>query len=148
MSSDASVRAVVDTNVLLSGLLWRGAPHALLGHVRNGSVSLICSPALLGELLDVLGRPKFQVVLARASVEAHQLYAELRQLSEIMEPPPLPSPVSRDPDDDAVLALAVAAQADVIVSGDADPLALGSYVRIPIVDVSAALARILAAPSP
>jgi predicted nucleic acid-binding protein len=49
------VRAVVDTNVLLAGLLWRGPPHALLEQVRAGTVSLVSSPALLAELADVIG---------------------------------------------------------------------------------------------
>jgi putative PIN family toxin of toxin-antitoxin system len=68
--------------------------------------------------------------------------SELRRLAEIVEPPPLPARVSRDPDDDAVLALAVASQADLIVSGDADLLTLGAYAGIAIVDAAQALARI------
>jgi predicted nucleic acid-binding protein len=44
------VQAVFDTNVLVSALLWRGPPHALLEAVRNGSIALITSPALLAEL--------------------------------------------------------------------------------------------------
>jgi predicted nucleic acid-binding protein len=43
------VRAVIDTNVLLSGLLWRGAPHALIERVRAGVLTLIASPTLLAE---------------------------------------------------------------------------------------------------
>ena len=49
------VRAVIDTNVLLAGLLWRGPPHALLEQVRAGTVSLVSSPALPAELADVIG---------------------------------------------------------------------------------------------
>jgi len=65
-------------------------------------------------------------------------------LAEIVDPPPLSAPVSRDPDDDALLALAVAAQADLIITGDADLLTLGSHDRIPIVDPVSALARVSA----
>jgi putative PIN family toxin of toxin-antitoxin system len=57
------MRAVIDTNVLLSGLLWRGAPHELLEQVRNGKLTLISSPALLSELADVISRPKFDAIL-------------------------------------------------------------------------------------
>jgi predicted nucleic acid-binding protein len=39
------VRAIIDTNVLLSGLLWHGPPHTLLDRVRDGTVTLISSPA-------------------------------------------------------------------------------------------------------
>jgi putative PIN family toxin of toxin-antitoxin system len=138
------VRAVIDTNVLLAGLLWRGPPHALLAHVRNGLVSLISSPALLAELDDVLGRAKFDAILTRTNTARDQALAEVRQLAEVIEPPPLPQPVCRDPDDDEVLALALAARADVIVSGDADLLVLQQFQGIPILDPAQALQRMAA----
>jgi putative PIN family toxin of toxin-antitoxin system len=68
------------------------------------------------------------------------MLAEVRRLAEIVDPPPLTVPVSRDPDDDAVLALAGAAQADLIVSGDGDLLVLGAYAGIRIVSPGQALA--------
>jgi predicted nucleic acid-binding protein len=66
----------------------------------------------------------------------------LRRLAEIIDAPLLPKPVSRDPDDDAVLALATASRADLIVSGDADLLSLGSHSGIAIVTTATAIARI------
>ena len=57
------MRAVVDTNVLLSGFFWSGRPHALMEQIRAGALTLISSPALLAELAEVLNRPKFQVIL-------------------------------------------------------------------------------------
>ena len=56
MASAGGVRAVVDTNVLLSGLFWRGRPHALIEQVRAGTLTLISSPALLAELAEVMNR--------------------------------------------------------------------------------------------
>lgn len=138
------MRAVIDTNVLIAALLWRTEPHALLAHVRSGSLGLISSPALLAELGDVLGRPKFDAILVRAKTSREQALAEVRQLAEVIEPPPLPQPVCRDPDDDAVLALAIAAQADLIVSGDKDLLVLGQFDRIPIVSPAQAALRLAA----
>jgi uncharacterized protein len=136
------VRAVIDTNVLVSGLLWRGAPHALIEQVRAGALTLISSPALLAEFGEVIERPKFQPTLARAGLRPERLLAELRRLAEIVDPPPLPAPVSRDRTDDAVLALAVVSQADLIISGDADLLTLGAYAGIAIVDAAKAAAQI------
>jgi putative PIN family toxin of toxin-antitoxin system len=60
------VRAVVDTNVLLSGLLWQGTPRALIEQVRAGTLTLIGSPALFAELDEVIRRPKFGPVLSRS----------------------------------------------------------------------------------
>jgi predicted nucleic acid-binding protein len=70
------------------------------------------------------------------------MLAQVRLLAEIVDPPPLPEPVSRDPDDDAVLALAAAARPDLIVTGDKDLLVLDAYAGIPIVSPAEAIARI------
>lgn len=142
MPNGGGVRAVVDTNVLLSGLLWHGTPHRLVERVRTGALTLVSSPALLAELAEVIGRAKFQAILVRSDTNAEQMLAQVRQLAEIVDPPPLPMPVGRDADDDAVLALAVAAQPDLIVSGDDDLLVLGAYDGIRILSPADALAII------
>lgn len=142
MPNGGGVRAVIDTNVLLSGLLWHGTPHRLVERIRTGALTLVSSPALLAELAEVIGCAKFQVILARSDTNAEQMLAQVRQLAEIVDPPPLPTPVNRDPDDDVVVALAVAAQADLIVSGDDDLLVLGAYAGIRILSPADALAII------
>jgi putative PIN family toxin of toxin-antitoxin system len=134
------MRAVLDTNILVSGLLWHGPPHVLFEHVRNGTFTLISSPPLLAEFSDVIRRPKLRAILSAAGITQDHLLEELRRLAELFDPLPLPTPICRDPDDDAVLALAVAARADCIVSGDADLLAIGSYADIPIIDAAKAIA--------
>ncbi len=137
------MRAVIDTNVLMSGLLWRNTPHALLEQVRNGTVMLISSPALLAELARVIDRPKFDVILLRTNTSRTQALAEVRQLAEVIDPPPLAQPVCRDKDDDAVLALALAAQADMVISGDDDLLCLHPFEGIPVLTPAQALQRVL-----
>jgi uncharacterized protein len=140
------MRAVLDTNVVLAGLLWRGPPHALLEQVRNGSVTFISSPALLAELAEVLARPKFDAILSRCDTSRDRMLLEIRMLAELIDPPPLTLPVCRDPDDDAVLALATAALADWIVSGDDDLLSLASFEGIAILNPAQALQRIAELP--
>ena len=138
------MRAVVDTNVLLSALLWSGPPHALLEQARNGTVTLISSPALLAELARVIERPKFDVILLRTNTSRVQTLAEVRLLAEVIDPPPLAQAVCRDKDDDAVLAPAIAAQADMVISGDDDLLCLSPFDGIPILTPAQALQRVLA----
>ncbi len=133
---------VIDTNVLLSGLFWRGPPHALVGKVRDGTADLALSPALIEELADVLARPKFAAILARTSRTPERILAELRALVDIVAAPPLPRPICRDPDDDAVLACALAARANLIVSGDDDLRTLATFESIPILSAAEALARL------
>lgn len=137
------MRVVIDTNVLLSALLWGGTPHALMEHVRNGSVTLISSPALLAELARVIDRPKFDAILLRTNTSRAQTLAEVRLSAEVIDPPPLAQPVCRDKDDDAVLALAIAAQADIVISGDDDLLCLASFEAIPILTPAQALQKLL-----
>jgi putative PIN family toxin of toxin-antitoxin system len=98
------VRAVVDTNVLLSGLLWDGPAHALLEHARHGDLILVMSPGLIAELAGVLTRAKFRTILVRSNSDPGPTPAERHRLAETVDPPLLPAPRSRDPDDDAVLA--------------------------------------------
>jgi putative PIN family toxin of toxin-antitoxin system len=137
------MRAVIDTNVLLSALLWGGTPRALLEHVRNGTLTFISSPALLAELSRVMERPKFDVILLRSNTSRAQTLAEVRQLAEVIDPHSLARPVCRDPDDDAVLALALAAQADIVISGDDDLLSLDTFEGVPILTPAQALQRVL-----
>jgi uncharacterized protein len=142
----ASVRAVIDTNVLLSALLWAGNPYMLMEQVRAGALTLVSSRALPQSW------PRLRLVRSSkifspgpASVLS-LLLAQVRLLAEIVDPPPLPEPVSRDLDDDGVLALAVAARPDLIITGDKDLLVLGAYAGIPIVSAAEAVAMI--APRP
>ena len=136
------MRAVIDTNVLMAGLLWRGPSHALLEQVRAGTVSLVSSPALLAELADVIGRAKFDDILTRTNTLRERTLAEVRRLADVIDPPALPQPVCRDPDDDKVLALAIVAKVEFIVSGDKDLLSLVSFEGIPIVAPADAMALI------
>jgi putative PIN family toxin of toxin-antitoxin system len=97
---------------------------------------------LITEFEAVITRSKFRRILAVSDLSPVWLMTELRSLVEIVDSPTLNALVSRDPDDDAVLAAAVAAKADIIVSGDADLLILGGYADIPIMTPAQALAII------
>lgn len=134
------MRIVVDTNIVISGLLWHGSPRHMLDAARNGAVTVFTSAELLAELEDVLRRPKLASLIARVPSTSDELVDAYRALATVVTASPLPTPVSADPDDDAVLACAIAADAEVIVSGDDDLLRLASYQNIPILTASALLA--------
>lgn len=139
-------RIVIDTNVVLAGLLWRGPPYSLLAQVgKTPGMQLFSSQALLDELADVLMRPSPTKRLNQINLTAHSVLADYVRAVTVLQPQPLPQPVCRDPDDDEVLALALLAQADVIVSGDNDLLVLQSFMGIPIVTAAQALQSIAAA---
>ncbi|MEI2780011.1 MAG: putative toxin-antitoxin system toxin component, PIN family [Candidatus Competibacter sp.] len=120
------MRLVLDTNVVLSVLLWRGKPYQLLDALsRRPDVYLFSSPALLEELADVLARPLAVERLALIGTTVNEVLALYRTVVEVVEPALAPR-VVRDADDDRVIAAALAAHAAFIVSGDDDLLSIGS----------------------
>ena len=133
------MRIVLDTNVALSALLWRGKPYQLLEAIRQRSeIRLFSSPTLLAELADVLSRPSPTKQLAVIGRSARAVLADYIAVVEIVEPLNVPRVVPTDADDDHVIAAAVTAKATLIVSGDSDLLSMGSHQGIDI--LSAAMA--------
>ena len=139
------MRIVIDTNVLVSAVLSQHGPsHALWDHVLDARLELFVTQALLDEFADVISRDKFAAVLPRTTRTSQMLLLKLRESAELVASVPLPAPVSRDPDDDSVIAAAVAAQAAWIVTGDRDLLVLGSYEGIAIITPAQALQALAA----
>jgi len=141
------VRIVLDTNVVMSALLWHGAPYRLLDALRRQpGTQLYSSTVLLEELADVLTRASASKRLALIHQTAQQVLADYLTIIELAEPVSVPRVVPNDPDDDQVLACALTAHANLIISGDRKHLLpLGNYQGIAIIDAAEALQRIAAA---
>jgi putative PIN family toxin of toxin-antitoxin system len=135
------MRAVVDTNVIVSALLWGGVPRQILDAARQRRFQLFSSPQLLGELQEVLNRPKFAHVINRTSVDPRDLVLGYAALASLVRPAQIPVVIAADPDDDAVLACAIASNCSLIVSGDSHLLNLAKYGSIEIVTPGQCLAR-------
>jgi uncharacterized protein len=113
------VRVVADTNVLVSALLTpSGGPGAIIAAIDTSDLILVVSPALLAELEDVLTRERFRAWVSVEQVEAY--LAAIKERAELVPDPDDVKPVSSDPDDDYLVALARAAGVDALVSGDED----------------------------
>jgi uncharacterized protein len=116
-------RLVVDPGVLVSAIITPlGPPAEILRAVAQGRVALIVCPHLLAELLGVLRREKFRSYLPIE--EAERYVAGVASGAETRPDPQAVSPITRDPKDDYLIALAREAAVDAIVSGDADLLVL------------------------
>jgi putative PIN family toxin of toxin-antitoxin system len=125
------LRIVLDTNVVLSALLWRGAPYLLLRTIRQREdIGLFSSTVLLEELADVLIRQGPAKRLSLIGQSAHQVLAHYVEAVDLVTPVAVPRTVPGDPDDDHVIAAAVAADADMIASGDRHLLSLGTHEDI------------------
>ena len=142
------MRFVVDTNLLVSGVIAAGLPRQLLDAAKAGRFELCTSETLLAELLDVLSRPKFAARLAQAKLTPAGIVDDLRRIAIVVTPTSVPRVVPTDPDDDHVLAAALAGSANLIASGDKrDLLPLGSYQGIDIVTAREAVSRLEASGS-
>jgi putative PIN family toxin of toxin-antitoxin system len=134
------LRLVIDTNIAVSALAWRGTPYQLLSAIRErlDSIHLMSSETLLVELAEVLSRPHLSKRLATIGQTPAQLLTDYVQAVELATPTEVRQ-VVRDPDDDHVIACALAGHADLIVSGDRDLLNLGAYQNIRIVTARQAI---------
>jgi len=112
------VRLVLDTNAALSALLWHGTP---------------------GKLIDAAQRRVVALFTSAPPAEVADGYAAL---ASVVIPAVIAPAVPRDPPDDIVLATALAAQADLIISGDMRVLNLKSYQGIPILAPAEAVKRL------
>jgi predicted nucleic acid-binding protein len=95
--------------------------------------------AELPQVAEVIARERFLPHLRAANVSAVELGADFAQLANLVTPAEIGPTVTGDPDDDQVLACALAAEAQVIVSGDKRLRNLKTYQRIPIVGAAEAL---------
>jgi uncharacterized protein len=129
------VKVVLDANVLFSAFVVQGTCaqvlEAVIAHHR-----LAVSEGIVSDVRRHLGA---KVHASREELDAFE--AAIRATAEVLQPLGLAERASRDPDDDAVLGLALAAAADILVTGDRDLLVLGSFRSIPIVSPRAFLGR-------
>ncbi len=130
------MRAVVDTNVLVSGLIRpRGTIGLVIRGLRDRRFVSIASRPMLEEIVDVLARPRLRdkYGLGDRDVETFLRFLVLRSG---LVAPTVKIERCRDPRDDIFLEAAVAGRADRLVTGDADLRALGSHEGIPIVSAT------------
>lgn len=132
------LRLVLDTNVLVSAFLWRGLPGRLIELAGENEIRLFTCKPLIDELAATLAKKKLAKYVQATGLTSTQILAAYRRLCTNVTVRPLESRISRDIDDDLVLACALAAKADLIVSGDDDLLVLGSFQNIPILSVAEA----------
>lgn len=124
-------RVVFDTNILISGYLWRGSARQAIDRVRHGEWTLLVSEETIDELIRVLAYDKFGLT----PIEIQPIIEDLIGISEIVVVTTIVTAIATDPTDNIFLALALDGQADMVVSGDHHLLDLKYYREIPIVTI-------------
>ena len=122
------MKIVIDTNVLISGILFSGPPSRIVEAWRNREIRFVLTPEILEEYQKVTQSLEEQF----PEVELSSIPELIAIQSDLIQAPPLPKPVCADPDDDKFLACAVAGKAAIIVSGDKHLLRLSRYRGIEI----------------
>ena len=123
------MRVVFDTNVLVAGFVAEGICSRLLARGRKKQFYLIVCPIILQEFVRVLIK-KFSAT--RSEIRS-ALAIALEAIHSVVHPSQSVQSICRDPDDDAILACALEAGADYLVTGDEDLLELKFLKRIRIV---------------
>jgi len=126
------MKIAVDTNVFVSGWLWRGTPARLFQLARENQLTICVSEPILTELETTLSKQKLQIKIRSLSFTVNSLMNGTRQMVTVYPIRTINFPELRDPKDNMVLGNAVAAEAEAIVTGDRDLLVLQEYEEIPI----------------
>jgi putative PIN family toxin of toxin-antitoxin system len=126
------IHAVVDANVLVSGLFWDKNPGYILIFHQQGRFKMLFTAETLDELQNVLSRPKFALRLQVVESSVERVIEQFHE-GELVTPAHVPEASVRDAKDRAILACAAGGNADYIVTGDQDLLVLGTYEGAQIV---------------
>lgn len=119
------MKVVIDTNVLLSGLMFpEGTPGRIMSAWTDARFDIVFSLYQLGEIGRVLGYSKIRRILKWDDRRIEQFIRQLYIRAEVIEHVPVSVEVERDPDDSPILALLIATGAEVLVTGDRDLLLL------------------------
>ena len=126
------MRAVLDTNVLISSVISTGVPHEIVIKGFSSEYQIVVSVATLTEFRDTL--LKYPEKFHMDEEDIQKEVETIRYFAEFVDPDEEITAVEDDPDDDKFLEAAVAGNVDYIVSGDRHLLDLDSFREINIVD--------------
>jgi putative PIN family toxin of toxin-antitoxin system len=135
------IRIVLDTNVVASGLLWGGSPWKLMQVVRETGIPIYTSLPLVAELMAILSRSKFTSKLHSSGDSVEGIVNSYLMVVELVNPVDAAGQAP-DPDDDVVIGTALAAKADLLVTGDKALLGVRAFKGGRIVSVAEALRSI------
>ena len=132
MGTPKVVRVVIDTNVVISALLFGGIPGQLIPLWKSGHIITLASAEIIDEYIRVMTYPKFKL----SEEEIHYLlYYEILPYFDLVSVGPALSPIiEKDPSDDKFIICAVAGKANFILSGDQHLLSRKNYKKIKILN--------------
>ncbi len=134
---EKTLTVVLDTNVLVSALLFKGELSRLVDLWKKDNIIPVFSRETFGEFRTVLGYPKFSLTGQEIKMLIEEEVLPFFEIIEITEK----VRICRDPDDNKFIACAVSASAKFVISGDRDLLDVGKYKSVRIISASEFLRR-------
>lgn len=128
-------RVVLDTNIIVSGMLWSGVPHKIVALAEQKDLQIITSRARIDEFNEVLGRQKFSKRLEKIGKTPQQIVEKYLELAEIIAPAKSVPVVQEDPDATAILACGIGGKANFILTENDHLLHLAIYENTYLWDV-------------
>ena len=129
MGKIKKIRTVIDTNVIISAILFGGIPGELISLWKSGHIQPLASKDIIDEYINVLAYPKFE--LSEKEID-YILYNEILPYFDVVTLKPDRAIIQEDPSDDKFIHCAKAGKASVIISGDQHLIKLKSYGKIKI----------------
>ena len=128
------LKVVLDTNIWLSGIFWRGNPYKIIKLAEQKKIEIFITNAILEELVDVLNKEiKFQKHMKNLGYDIEQLIGSILNITKLTSPKERLNIIKQDPDDNRILECAVSSNADYIISGDKHLLSLKEFEGIEII---------------
>lgn len=132
------LKVVLDTNILISAILFGGKPRQILEKAIRGEIRLCLSQPILEELKGVLQRSKFDYSPEMIQV----IFTELTGIADFVNPSETIDVMNEDPDDNRILECALEAKASYVVTGDFHLLKLIRYRNIEVLNADAFLEKL------
>ena len=127
------MNTVIDTNVIISAILFGGGPGKLIDLWKKGYITPLITEEIMAEYIRVLAYPKFELSEEEINFIIHQ---EILPFFKVVKSKPGPSIIKKDPDDDKFIQCAEVGNAQIIISGDQHLLALKSHHGVNILTPS------------
>ena len=134
------MNTVIDTNVIISAILFGGGQGKLIDLWKKGQITPLITEEIMAEYIRVLAYPKFKLSEEEINYIIHQ---EILPFFKVVKSKPGPSIIKKDPDDDKFIQCAEFGNAQIIISGDRHLLALKSHHGIKILTPSQILDELL-----
>ena len=124
------MKVVLDTNVIISGLLWKGNVNEIFKLYLDNKISICSNQSILEEVNKVLQYPRIKKVLDKYEQNPADIFNKFKKITRIYPEITIKNIIKEDPSDDKFIACAISSKSKIIISGDKHLLKLKKFKDI------------------